>query len=118
MTDYTMASNEELAGALAGTDINAVLKFRDRDALNDEIAKRLLGSHQKINTSESLHETAGCLIEIFEAFLDEKGIDIPNDDKKDDPGATTIYGCDYGDLETVIEGFLVEAGFSLEVRDV
>lgn len=38
------------------------------------------------------------IIETFEDFLEEKGIDIPNPDKEDDSGASIIYGMDFGCL--------------------
>lgn len=38
-------------------------------------------------------------VEAFEDFLDERGIDIPNDEKEQSPdSASTIYGTDFGDL--------------------
>lgn len=39
------------------------------------------------------------VIELFEEFLDDKGIVIPNEEKAEDPGASNIYGTDYGDLQ-------------------
>ena len=39
------------------------------------------------------------VIELFEDFLDDKGIVIQNDEKEGDPGASNIYGTDYGDLQ-------------------
>ena len=49
-------------------------------------------------------------IEIFEDFLDERGIVIPNPDKDQDPDASNIYGCDYGELESRIEELLIRRG--------
>ena len=49
-------------------------------------------------------------IEAFEDFLEEKGIDIPNDEKDNDPDASTIYGTDYGNLSDRIEKLLVRYG--------
>ena len=45
-------------------------------------------------------------IEVFEDFLDEKGIVIPNDEKDEDPDASNIYGTDYGNLSDSIEELL------------
>ena len=56
-------------------------------------------------------EMIGCIIDAFEDWLTEKGIteeDIPNDDRDEDDGAALIYGCDYGNLEGIIEDILVE----------
>ena len=47
-------------------------------------------------------ELFGCLIDVVEDFLTEKGItaeDIPNDEREDsDEDAAIIYGTDYDDL--------------------
>lgn len=41
----------------------------------------------------------GQIIEVFEDFLDKRGIDVPNEDKAQDPeGASTIYGIDFAEL--------------------
>ena len=57
-------------------------------------------------------EFIGQLIDIFEDFLEEKGIAIPNIDKEDDTdldkeSAAIIYGEDYYSLESKIEDTLV-----------
>lgn len=55
-------------------------------------------------------EMIGCVIDVFEDWLEEKGItaeDIPNDDREDD-NETLIYGCDYGTLEGRIEEVLIK----------
>lgn len=46
------------------------------------------------------------LIETFEDFLESKGIDIPNPDKAESEGPCLIYGDDYGNLSSDIEGVL------------
>lgn len=62
---------------------------------------------------EDLPEFVGQMIDIFEDFLEEKGVDIPNPEKEDaealgeDPdGMCRIYGTDYGTLQTQIESML------------
>lgn len=58
-------------------------------------------------------EFIGQIIDTFEDFLEEKGIDIPNDEKddRDDPeSAAIIYGTDYGQLQTALEGLLLNWG--------
>lgn len=51
------------------------------------------------------------IIEVFEDFLDEKGIEIPNEEKDEDPdGASNIYGTDYGNLEENIADVLTWHG--------
>ena len=57
------------------------------------------------------------IIEEFEDLLDERGIELDNDDKRDaiadgeDPeGLATIYGEDYYRLESAIENILIGHG--------
>lgn len=50
-------------------------------------------------TENERAEVLSRLIETFEAFLEERGIDIPNEEKDEDIYASTIYGTDYGELE-------------------
>lgn len=38
------------------------------------------------------------IVELFEEFLDERGIKIENIDKEQDENAANIYGLDYADL--------------------
>ena len=61
--------------------------------------------------------TIESFIEIFEDFLDEKGIYIQNEDKdlaaasgQDPETFCNIYGCDYGILSDKIENLLVKLG--------
>lgn len=57
-------------------------------------------------SSDEKAEFIGQLIDIFEDFLEEKGIDLPNEerDERDDPeSAAIIYGTDYGILQSEIE---------------
>ena len=53
-------------------------------------------------------ETICDFIEVFEDFLDEKGIVIPNDEKDETPDASNIYGTDYGILSDRIEALLIK----------
>lgn len=55
-------------------------------------------------------ETISLFIEAFEDFLDERGIQIPNDEKEQDPYASTIYGTDFGQLYSQIEELLISLG--------
>lgn len=45
-----------------------------------------------------LNEYKQEIIELFEEFLESRGIDIPNDEKDEDDWASTIYGSDYDEL--------------------
>lgn len=58
-------------------------------------------------------EFLGQIIDTFEDFLEEKGIDIPNDEKDDcdDPeSAAIIYGTDYGNLQSALEELMLGWG--------
>ena len=55
-------------------------------------------------------ETIGCFIDVFEDFLEEKEIDIPNPEKERDDTECIIYGSDYGTLSDKIEAILIEIG--------
>ncbi len=53
-------------------------------------------------------ELIGRFIDVFEDFLDEKGIVIPNEDKEQSgDGAANIYGDDYAWLQVGIEDTLI-----------
>ena len=68
-------------------------------------------------TSSDKLEFIGQIIDIFEDFLDEKGVKIDNPDRDRDAigdaacGDTNIYGCDYGDLSDRIESTMTNWGF-------
>lgn len=52
-------------------------------------------------------EFIGQIIDVFEDFLDEKGIVIPNEDKEQSgEDAANIYGMDYGMIQSQIEGIM------------
>lgn len=63
-------------------------------------------------------EMLGCIIDIFEDWLEEKGItvdDIPNKEREEDEdNPAIIYGNDYDLLTSQIESVLIESGI-LEV---
>ena len=59
-------------------------------------------------------ETIGSFIDVFEDFLEEKGIDIPNDEKEQSEGPCIIYGTDYGILSDRIEELLIRLGYMKE----
>ena len=54
--------------------------------------------------------TVNSFIEAFEDFLEERGIDIPNEEKEQSEGPCIIYGTDYGDLYERIEHLLINLG--------
>lgn len=63
-------------------------------------------------TIEDKPEFIGQIIDLFEDFLDAKGVKIPNDEKIEDATEdiedciANIYGSDYGDLSDGIEEIL------------
>ena len=56
-------------------------------------------------------EDLALIIETFEDFLEEKGIDIPNPERDEDPCGSLIYGTDYGNLSDRIEDLLIRLGY-------
>ena len=48
-------------------------------------------------------EFLGQIIDIFEDFLESKGIDLDNPEKAQSEGPAIIYGSDYGDLQESLE---------------
>ena len=46
------------------------------------------------------------LIETFEEFLEKRGVDIPNEEKKESEDPCTIYGTDFSELEDELEATL------------
>lgn len=59
-------------------------------------------------------EFIGQIIDIFEDFLEEKGIEIPNVDREDENDAI-IYGMDYGELQTNLEFMMTSWGILEEM---
>lgn len=49
-------------------------------------------------TFEQAKKAARDIVEIFDDFLEERGIDIPNPDKVQSENPCVIYGTDYGEL--------------------
>lgn len=58
-------------------------------------------------TEKERLEFIGQIIDIFEDFLEEKGIEIQNDEKEDIENPAIIYGTDYGDLSDSIENLMI-----------
>lgn len=56
-------------------------------------------------------EFLGQLIDVFEDFLDEKGIMISNPEKNEDPdNLANLYGTDYGNIQSALEKTLMNWG--------
>ena len=60
----------------------------------------------KIETN-LIPEFLGQIIDIFEDFLEEKGIEIPNEERDDSDNPAIIYGTDYGNLSDELENLMV-----------
>ena len=63
---------------------------------------------------DELKEVVSCIIEVFEAFLEEKGMRVDNPEKveavidgEDPDSISEIYGSDYGDFESAIVHILI-----------
>lgn len=76
------------------------------NTFDDETARIVYDSEQKLNW-DSAPEFVGRIIDLFEDFLEEKGIDIPNEDKIQSENPAIIYGMDYGFLQSGIEDILI-----------
>lgn len=57
--------------------------------------------------SRNRAEFLGQIIDVFEDFLESKGIDIPNEDRDQSENPAILYGMDYGVLQSGIEGVMV-----------
>ena len=59
-------------------------------------------------TIEELSEFTGQIIDVFEDFLEERGINLENSEKDErtEGCAAIIYGSDYGELQEGIEEIL------------
>ena len=55
------------------------------------------------------------ILDIFEHFLDEKGVEIQNEEKAESPDAAILYGTDYGDLYDAIEALIASEPTTLHV---
>lgn len=56
------------------------------------------------------HEKAeflGQIIDIFEDFLEERGVMLDNPEREEDDDAAIIYGTDYGELQSQLEDLMV-----------
>jgi hypothetical protein len=57
---------------------------------------------------EKEREIAIRILEVFEDFLDDKGITIPSKDREGNPEEARIYGTEYYDLEDSITEIIKE----------
>lgn len=60
-------------------------------------------------------EFLGQIIDVFEDFLEERGIVLPNEERDQDPdNAAIIYGTDYGQLQDELAGMMVGWGLMVD----
>lgn len=55
-------------------------------------------------------EFLGQIIDIFEDFLEERGVNLTNEEREQDPDAAIIYGTDYGQLREELEVMMIAWG--------
>ena len=81
----------------------------------DRLGQRIIGDEEPVKQARDEHserlETIAQFVDIFDDFLDEKGINIDNPERDDDPCASNIYGTDYGILSDRIEELLIRLGY-------
>lgn len=68
-----------------------------------------LKTRTRLNWGE-LQETVRSIVEIFEDFLESKGITIDNPEKEENPYAANIYGMDFCYLQSQLELIFVDRG--------
>ena len=66
---------------------------------------------------DDVPEFVGQIIDIFEDFLDDRGVVLDNPERNEDPNVdpgntANIYGTDYGELQDAIEETLVNWGLA------
>ena len=64
-----------------------------------------MAKNRPIRASD-LPEFIGQMIDVFEDFLEERDIELSNEDRAQDPDAAIIYGDDYDTLQSGIESIL------------
>ena len=57
-----------------------------------------------------IRESVAFLIDAIDDFLEEKGVEIENDEKEDDEDAAIIYGSDFDDVEERLRETLKSSG--------
>lgn len=89
------------------------IRYRTDECLESDCNyyKTYLAESQSVINTDDRPELIGQIIDIFEDFLEEKGIDIENPEKEDDPdSAAIIYGSDYGTLQSQLEEAFINWG--------
>jgi len=63
----------------------------------------------KVSTND-IGELIGQIVDVFEVFLESKGINIPNKEKGDSDNPAIIYGTDYGQIQSELEDLFYHWG--------
>lgn len=99
---------------LYAQDLRPVIDDIKKDLYRDSEEKPSMVSAD-IQTDHSARlEFLSTIVEVFEDFLDRRGIVIPNEDKAEDPDASNIYGMDFAELSDGVEEVLIKYGFLKE----
>ena len=110
-----LTSIHENCDASTYSDVARIMEYYE-----DRLDRKILGDDEPVKQTRDEHsarlEMLCDIIEVFEDFLDEKGIIIPNDEKTQDPDASNIYGTDYGNLESRLESLLISFGLMKEEK--
>lgn len=97
---------------------DAIIKSADYDMISSNLSAHLQ-NWNLLDSTNNLINSAGILsnsnvqqfiadtIEILESVLESRNIDIINSEKDDDDDASTIYGSDYGMIQTELEDLLL-----------
>lgn len=83
--------------------------YSDENGWQD-IGSRIVYADEPFIRQYDSAEFVGQIIDIFEDFLEDKGIDIPNEDKDQSENPAIIYGMDYGKLQSEIESMMYHWG--------
>lgn len=102
--DYSVWMTDTPNDNTSGCSVRGSLLDIIEEVRNETPARKIMDNSERL-------ETICEFIEVFEDFLDEKGIVIPNDEKNESPeSASNIYGTDYGNLSDMIEPLLIRYG--------
>ena len=101
--DYGVWFTDDLNDDTSGCSTRGTLLDILEECRDEVPARKVMDNSQRM-------ETIAQFIDIFDDFLDWKGVDIPNDERDDDPCASNIYGTDYGNLSDRLEHLLIRLG--------
>lgn len=77
------------------------------DGVWNEINGRFVWDDEPYIKQEDAGEFIGQIIDIFEDFLESKGIDIQNEEKEESEGPAILYGSDYGEIQSELEDMMI-----------